>query len=102
MNKELLRQDAHQIGTVVKLSIETDPELAETLSDYLVGIWDAAVEFQVDTSNTAICLHGFMNMVGFTPEKLEAVTHQVAKFAETALSVPLCTTIRPDPALAFP
>jgi len=87
MNKEQEMKDADKIKTIVKLSIETDPELADTLSDYLVGVWNAAVEFRVDQSDATICLHGFMHMVAFTPEKLEDVTHQVAKFVDEMATI---------------
>lgn len=87
MNKEQDIKDADHIKTIVKLSIETDPELADTVSDYLVGVWDAVVEFRVDKSNAAICIHGFMHMVAFTPEKLEDLTHQVAKFVDEMASI---------------
>ncbi|MBT8362401.1 MAG: 50S ribosomal protein L11 methyltransferase, partial [Deltaproteobacteria bacterium] len=82
MNIEQDKKDADQVKTIVKLSIETDPELVDTVSDYLVGVCDAAVEFQVDKSNAALCIHGFMHMLAFTPEKLEDLTDQVAKFVD--------------------
>lgn len=87
MNKEQDIKDADHIKTIVKLSIETDPELADTVSDYLVGVWDAAVEFQVDHTNEALCIHGFMHMVALTPEKLEDLTHQVAIFVDEMATI---------------
>lgn len=87
MNKEQDIKDADHIKTIVKLSIETDPVLADTVSDYLMGVWDAAVEFQVDHINEALCIHGFMHMVAFTPEKLEDLTRQVIKFVDEMATI---------------
>ncbi len=45
---------------IIKLSIETDARLVDALSDYLVGVLEAAVECGVDQASSVTVVHAFL------------------------------------------
>ncbi len=66
---------------VVRVSIETDAQLADTLSDHLVGMYDAAVEFVVDQPGANTVVHGFLKMTAYSDEKRLLIERQIADYA---------------------
>lgn len=66
---------------IIKLSIEAETRLADTLSDYLIGILGAAVEFGVDENVPGTVIHGFLQMESCSTGQLEVLEKQVEDYA---------------------
>jgi len=66
---------------VIKLSIEADAQLADTLSDHLVGMYEAAVEFVVDQKGVNTIVHGFLQMTAYSDQKRLILEQQVGQYA---------------------
>lgn len=70
---------------IIKLSIEADSRLVDTLGDYLVGVFQAAVEFAVDETLSTTLVHGFLQMEAAGGQQLDELKRQVADYgAEVA------------------
>ena len=66
---------------IVRLSIESDVELVDTLSDFLIGVLGMVVEFQVDDESSVTIIHGFITMDGCTQGELGLLTEKTKQFA---------------------
>jgi ribosomal protein L11 methyltransferase len=75
-------QQSRESQRVIKLSIEADAQLADTLSDHLVGMYEAAVEFVVDQQGVNTVVHGFLQMTAYSDEKRMILEQQVAAYAQ--------------------
>lgn len=74
-------KQAENAEQIVKVSIEADVQLADTLSDHLVGMYDAAVEFTVDRPETSTVIHGFLKMTAYSDENRLLIEQQITAYA---------------------
>lgn len=78
----------------IKLIIQTDAFLVDALSDYLVGMLDAAVEFQASASGMTV-LNGFLQPGDSSAAGLTALARQVEAYGTDLAAVFGC----PPPAI---
>ncbi len=74
-------KQAENAEQIIKVSIEADVQLADCLSDHLIGMYDAAVEFTVDQPGTNTVVHGFLKMTAYSDEKRLLIEQQIGDYA---------------------
>jgi len=74
----------------IKLIIQTDGALTDALSDYLIGMFDAAVEFQASETTMAE-LHGFLQPDDSSVAGLAALRRQVEAYGDDLAAVFGCS-----------
>ena len=72
---------------VVKLDIITDRSLVETLSDFLVGVLSAAVEYRVEEDGSQFTIHSFILSESNSPVEIEKLVTRVKEFGEEMATI---------------
>ena len=67
---------------IVKVIITSDTRLTETISDYLIGVLNAAVEYRVDDDQDINVLHAFVIADSWLDAERTAVEKQILQFTE--------------------
>jgi len=67
---------------IAKVIIKLDAQLTETISDYLIGVLNAAVEYRVDDDQDIHVLHAFVIADSWLDAERRSLEEQVLQFTE--------------------
>jgi len=67
---------------IAKVIIKSDAQLTETISDYLIGVLNAAVEYRVDDDQDIHVLHAFVIADSWLDAERRSLEEQVLQFTE--------------------
>ncbi len=71
---------------IIKVTIHADAVLSDAISDYLIGVLDAAVEYSVDDDRTG-ALHAFIIAESWLVEERKALEAAITAFAEEMAAI---------------
>ena len=79
----------------IKITIETEAQLEDALSDYLIGMFEAAVEFEVAENKTGeTVLHGFLQKELASNTELEQLAEQIRGYGAELATIFTCSAPR--------
>ena len=67
---------------VAKVTIQTDPILSETICDYLIGMFEAAVEYRIDDENQQFVLSAFVINERWLDSELTDLVTSIQRFGD--------------------
>ncbi len=67
---------------IVKVTINAETILTESISDYLIGVLNAAVEYSVEDGQTVHAIHAFIIADSWLPQERQALERAVQRFTE--------------------
>lgn len=67
---------------IVKVTINAETILAESISDYLIGVLNAAVEYSVDDGQTVHAIHAFIIADSWLSQERQALERSVQRFTD--------------------
>jgi ribosomal protein L11 methyltransferase len=67
---------------IIKVIITSDAQLTETISDYLIGVLDAAVEYRVDEDQQIHLLHAFVIAESWLDAERISLEEQILHYIE--------------------
>ena len=67
---------------ILRMCVEADSQLAETISDFMVGVLGMGVEYRADEKGESTLLHGFLDLEDDSVAESDAIKTRMALFAE--------------------
>ena len=67
---------------IVKVTINAETILTESISDYLIGVLNAAVEYSVDDGQTVHAIHAFIIADSWLSQERQALERSVQRFTD--------------------
>ena len=67
---------------IVKVTINAEAILTESISDYLIGVLNAAVEYSVDDGQTAHAIHAFIMADSWLHEERQLLEAEINRFTD--------------------
>ena len=72
---------------IIKVTINAEAILTESISDYLIGVLNAAVEYSVDDGPTSQAIHAFIVADSWRDEERKAMETAVKQFADEMAAI---------------